>query len=195
MSRGPKNPGGGSPRNPRTPRGPTATTPADAAGAAGATPPWPARVQMALDAGRLRIQAFAVPEVVAVWAKAVSSAHDAQLPGMSVDGALRAAYDAGHLAALAVLATHGLRPGSGPGHHEMAFYGAAAFGYPGLDDLVPDSEEVRRLRKGSMYDPIIAGPTERNHAIAWMQRTLPAIRSALVAKLGQAAAAGLASFP
>jgi hypothetical protein len=76
--------------------------------------------------GRLREQAFSGPEWAAVWRKAVESARDAELPDMSLDGALRSAYDAGHLACLALLASHGLRPGGGPGHHEMAFAGAAA---------------------------------------------------------------------
>jgi hypothetical protein len=62
----------------------------------------------------------------------------------------------------------------------MAFAGAAALGYEALLDLVPDSEEVRGLRKGSMYDPVIAGPEERDHAIQWMRRTLPAVLAALV---------------
>ena len=39
---------------------------------------------------------------------------------------------------------------------------------------------MRRLRKGSMYDPVIAGEKERTMALAWMRRTLPAIRDALV---------------
>lgn len=63
----------------------------------------------------------------------------------------------------------------------MAFAGAAAFGYEGLEDLVPDSMEVRALRKGSMYDPVIAGPEDRDLALDWMRRTLPAIRDALAA--------------
>jgi hypothetical protein len=81
--------------------------------------------------------------VAAVWQKAVESARDAELEGMSVDGSLRAAYDAGHLGALALLAAHGLRPASGPGHHEVAFAGAAALGHESLTDLVPDSMEIR----------------------------------------------------
>jgi hypothetical protein len=139
-------------------------------------------VQLALDNHRLRIQQSSPAAVIGVWQKAVESAHDAVLPGMSIDGSLRSAYDAGFLAALALLAAHGLRPGSGPGHHEMAFYGAAALGYPGLEDLVPDSEEIRTLRRGSMYDPVIAGSGEQRKALQWMQRTLPAIRAALVTK-------------
>jgi hypothetical protein len=122
----------------------------------------------------------------------VDSAKDAALTEISSDGALRAAYDAGHLAALALLAAHGLRTTNGQGHHEMAFTGAAAFGDPGLEDLVPDSSEVRGLRKGSMYDPILAGPKEVLDALTWMRKTLPSIRAALVrfdATLGKSLAA------
>lgn len=142
--------------------------------------PHPDRIQRLIDLGRLREQPAERAQVAAVWQKAVESAGDAALEGLSVDGALRAAYDAGHLAALALLAAHGLRPGGGQGHHEAAFAGAAALGYDGLDDLVPDSMEVRGLRKGSMYDPVIAGPEERDLALAWMRRTLPAIHRALL---------------
>ncbi len=136
-------------------------------------------VQKLLDMGRLRDLPARNGEVAAVWRKAVESAGDAVLPGMSIDGALRSAYDAGHMAALALLAAHGLRPGGGPGHHEAAFAGAAALGYGGLEDLVPDSMEVRGLRKGSMYDPVLAGPADLQRALDWMRRTLPAIHDAL----------------
>lgn len=141
--------------------------------------PWPHGIRRMLEVGRLRAQPATREQVAAVWRKAVESARDAELEGMSTDGALRSAYDAGHLAALALLAAHGLRPGGGAGHHEMAFAGAAALGYEALSDLVPDSAEVRGLRKGSMYDPVIAGPEDRDHALRWMRRTLPAVREAL----------------
>lgn len=39
--------------------------------------------------------------------------------------------------------------------------------------------QVWGLRKGSMYDPVIGGPAERELALAWMHRTLPAIHRAL----------------
>ena len=168
----------------------------DARGAAGAgsAPAWPERVQLLVDGQRLRPQAFSHAEVAAVWQKAVESARDAEIPAMSVDGALRAAYDAGHLGALALLAAHGLRTGGGAGHHEMAFYGAACLGYTDLKDLVPDSEEVRRLRKGSLYDPVIAGPADRQRALEWVRRTLPALRAAILAKV-PSLAAQLAPYP
>ena len=138
-----------------------------------------AGVQKLLELGRLRELPARSEEVAAVWRKAVESAGDAVLPGMSIDGALRSAYDAGHMAALALLAAHGLRPGGGPGHHEAAFAAAAALAYEGLEDLVPDSMEVRGLRKGSMYDPVLAGADELQRALDWMRRTLPAIHHAL----------------
>jgi len=140
----------------------------------------PERIRRLLDLGRLREQPASREQVAVVWQKAVESARDAEIERISIDGALRAAYDAGHVAALALLAMHGLRTGSGHGHHEAAFAGAAALGYEGLDDLVPDSMEVRGLRKGSMYDPVLAGPAERDQALEWMRRTLPAIRQALL---------------
>lgn len=141
---------------------------------------YPQRIKNLLDMGRLRLQPATREQVAAVWRKAVESARDATLEGLSIDGALRSAYDAGHLACQALLAAHGLRPGGGQGHHEATFAGAAALGHDGLDDLVPDSIEVRGLRKGSLYDPVLAGPDDRDHALAWMRRTLPLIRAALV---------------
>ena len=152
----------------------------DEATGSAVTPTWPHQIRLLLDSRRLRDQPSSTAAVAAVWQKAVECAHDAELPKLSIDGGLRLAYDAGHLAALALLAAHGLRTGSGPGHHDLAFYGAAAFGHLGLEHLVPDSEEVRSLRKGSMYDPVIAGRREQKAALAWMQRTLPAIRDALL---------------
>jgi hypothetical protein len=143
-------------------------------------PAWPNQIQLLVTNNRLRPQQSSPPAIAALWNKAVASARDADLPALSTDSALRLAYDAGHLAALALLAIHGLRTGTGQGHHEMAFYGAAAFGDPGLQDLVPDSEEVRGLRKSSMYDPVMAGAKERQIALEWMRRTLPAVRRALL---------------
>ena len=154
----------------------------------------PPRITRLLEMGRLREQAFTREQIGAVWLKAVESARDAELADLSLDGALRAAYAAGHLAALALLAAHGLRPGGGQGHHEAAFAGAAGLGHTQLEDLVPDSEEIRLLRKGSMYDPTVASPNDRDHALKWMRRTLPAIRAALL-EADERLQAGLARYP
>jgi hypothetical protein len=131
---------------------------------------------------RLKRAAATPDTIVALWHKAVESAHDAVLDGMSIDGALRAAYDAGHAAALALLAAHELRTGSGQGHHEVAFSVAGALGGEELRDLVADSAEIRGLRHGSMYDPRKATVEDRDHALDWMRRTLPGIRRAILRK-------------
>jgi hypothetical protein len=144
------------------------------------TSPYSQRIKNLLDMGRLRRQPATREQVAAVWRKTVESARDAALVDLSVDGSLRSAYDAGHLACQALLAAHGLRSGGVQGHHEATFAGAAALGHDGLDDLVPDSIEIRGLRRGSLYDPMLAGPADRDHALAWMRRTLPLIRAALV---------------
>jgi hypothetical protein len=133
-----------------------------------------------LAAKRLRQRAFAPSHVAVLWEKAVGSAHDAHVVGLSRDTSLQTAYAAGHLAALALLAAHGLQPTSAPGHHEVTFAAAAELGR-GLDDLVSDSAEVRALRKGSVYDPILATDDDCKRARAWVRNTLPAVRSALVA--------------
>jgi len=140
----------------------------------------PPRIERMLVLGRLREHAFTAREVAALWEKAVQSGADAELPALSLDGALRSAYHAGHLGCLALLAAHGLRPGGGPGHHEMAFAGAAALGGTHLEELVPESEEVRLLRTGSVYDPTLAEEADREHTLEWVKRTLPAIRTALL---------------
>lgn len=140
----------------------------------------PSGIQLMLDSARLHERPMTAESIAALWQKAVESARDAELPQMSIDGALRSAYDAGHLAALALLAADGLRPASGRGHHEMAFAGAAALGDPALEDLVPDSGKIRRLRGSSMYDPVIAQPDDRVRALQWMRGILPVMRAALL---------------
>jgi len=138
------------------------------------------RIQALIDSKRLHEQEAGPEQVSALWQKAVESAADAELEAISNDGAIRSAYDAGHLAALALLAVHGLRTSSGQGHHEVSFSAASYLTPDTLGDLLPDSMEIRGLRKGSMYDPSIAGIEDRDFAIAWMRRTLPAIRAAIV---------------
>lgn len=131
-------------------------------------------------AGRLRERRAGRQEVITLWQKAVARLHDSALPGISLDGSLEAAYQAAHSACLAVLATRGLRTASGHGHHEMAFAGVAALGVPGLEELIPDSEQVRALRSGSMYDPVLATEEDRARSAAWARSVLPPMRRVLV---------------
>lgn len=149
--------------------------------AAGGQPERPYRIQLLLDSDRLREHAFDRSAVITLWQKAVASASDAVLPGLSLDGALRAAYDAALLAAHAILASRHLRVSSSQGHHEVTFAAVAAYDIPELENLVPDSERVRALRRGSLYDPVLATEGDRERAIAWMRAVLPRMRAALVA--------------
>lgn len=139
----------------------------------------PDRIDRLIDQGRIRRREASASEIVALWRKVTESAHDASLADVSLDGSLRAAYNAGHLACLALLAACNLRPTSGRGHHEIAFTAASLLGGPALSDLVPDSEEVRGLRAASMYDPTLANESDREIAIRWMQRTLPLLLTAI----------------
>jgi hypothetical protein len=43
----------------------------------------------------LRVQSFSRAEVLALWQKAIATAKDASISGLSVDSAIRLAYDAG----------------------------------------------------------------------------------------------------
>ncbi len=147
---------------------------------ASSPPPLPPRVETLLAAKRLRQQSFAASHIAILWEKAVDAAHDANVVGLSRDTSLQTAYAAGHLAALALLAAYGLQPTSAQGHHEVTFAAAAELG-AGIDHLVADSAQVRALRKGSVYDPILATDDDCKRARAWVANTLPAIRSALVA--------------
>lgn len=142
---------------------------------------WPQSVRNLLDDRRLVRVPIKAGGVAAIWEKAVDSASDAALTAISIDGSLRAAYDAGHSAAVALLLAHGLRTGSSRGgHHELAFSVASSLAPRLLPDLVPDSEEVRILRKESVYDPVIAREKDRDKALEWMRHALPAIRKAII---------------
>lgn len=137
-------------------------------------------LQQYVAAGRLRERRAGRLEVIARWQKAMARLRDSALPGISIEGSLEAAYHAAHSACLAVLATRGLRTASGHGHHEMAFAGVAALGVPGLEELIPDSEEVRGLRSGSMYDPVLATEEDRARAVGWARSVIPPMRRVLV---------------
>jgi hypothetical protein len=138
------------------------------------------KIELLLESRRLVEQESLSEDVVTLWDKAVSNAKDAQIPEMSLDGAIQSAYTAALNGCLAFLALKGLRTTTGTGHHEMTFYAVAAHAIPGLEDLVVGSEEVRLLRKGSLYDPVIATETDRTKVVAWTRDLMPKLRAALV---------------
>jgi uncharacterized protein (UPF0332 family) len=133
-----------------------------------------------VNSGALREGSFSEDDVVNLWEKAVTYLNDAQIPQLSIDGAISSAYNAAFNGCLAVLAQNGLRAGSSKSHHENVFAGVKAFGITGLDDLIPESIEFRSLRHGAMYDPALASEADRVRTIKWVKKTLPRLRSAIV---------------
>ena len=156
-------------------------------------PTLPARVQRLLSHGDLaRVDATPV-DVAQIWRKALENAHDAELPDISLEGAIQSAYTAGFNAALCLLLAYGLKTRSGRGHHERTFSVAKELGGARLKDLVAESSEIRGLRAGSVYDPVLADEEDRALAIEWMRKTLPLIREAL-AEADQALAPRLPNY-
>ncbi|MGH7631940.1 MAG: hypothetical protein ACREOF_21610 [Gemmatimonadales bacterium] len=146
----------------------------------GRVPELPPRLRRLLESKRLREQEFTRSDVINLWRRAVESARDAELPGLSLDGSLSSAYDAALNGCQALLAARHLRAAGGQGHHEATFAAVEALGLDGLTDLVPNSEEIRSVRRSSVYDPVLATEADRKKAIVWMRATLPPMRSALV---------------
>jgi hypothetical protein len=140
----------------------------------------PERLAWLIQSKRIVEEPFDRVAVAQLWRKAIDSARDAELDGISLDGAIRAAYDGALAGAFAVLAAYQLRVGSGQGHHEAAFAAVAALELEGLEDLVADSSEIRALRRGSVYDPILATDAGRTKAVAWTHKVLPVFRGALI---------------
>lgn len=140
----------------------------------------PDRIQRLLSSGALKENTFDDSEVAIFWNKAITNAADARLDGISLDGAIQSAYTAVFNASLAVLAHHGLRTGSARNHHENAFAGVDAFAIVGLEDLIPESTEIRSLRRSSMYDPDIADESDRDETLRWLDATLPKMYAALI---------------
>lgn len=140
----------------------------------------PERIDWMIKSGALREGSFSEGEVVNLWSKAMSYAKDAQIADLSIDGAIQSGYAAVFHACLAVLAYHRLRTGTTKNHHENVFAGVNAYDIPGLENLIPESTEIRSLRKGSMYDPVLADETDRANTIKWMLDSLPKMHSAFV---------------
>jgi hypothetical protein len=125
---------------------------------------------------------FDEEQVAGFWAKAVGSFRDAQVPGISPDGALQLAYTAGLQATFAVLASRGLRVKSSASHYK-AFYALQKLDQTQLRRYAASFDELRAIRHESIYEPaedekeIAARVVD---AIETLGDALPAIRAWLV---------------
>jgi hypothetical protein len=125
-------------------------------------------------------------ELAGLWARALSAWHDAGVTGLSTEGAFIRAYDAARQAAVTVLAAHGLRVKSGPGHHYITFYALGALEVLELSDFGTEFEAVRNSRHLAAYeaelDPdVLLGDLARLRCA--IVRFLPVARRHLISQL------------
>jgi hypothetical protein len=94
-----------------------------------------------------RLERFEAPdeEIGGVWANALRAFGDALLASQSLRGRLTDAYDAGRLAAHAIVRCHGLRVRAA-NHHEMTIAAAAMLSDSPLSDALNRLQATRTLR-------------------------------------------------
>jgi hypothetical protein len=108
------------------------------------------RVQSLIDAGRLARESVEDAEVAGLWANAREAFGDAHAAGLSAAGRLLRAYDAGRMAALAIVRAHDLRVRA-MNHHETAIAVAGVLGGDELDVTLGDLDRYRQLRHHLEY--------------------------------------------
>jgi hypothetical protein len=126
-------------------------------------------------------ESFRDEDIVSLWSKAAASYADANVSGLSTDGAFQCIYRAALQAAMATLAAHGLRVKSTANHYK-AFYALQKL----TDVLEPHGlmfNEMRAVRNDSVYEPTHdeAEVAERlSEARASMPASLAALRTAII---------------
>ncbi|WP_420129270.1 hypothetical protein [Longimicrobium sp.] len=103
------------------------------------------RIQNLVDAGRLSRDAAADDEIVGLWTNALQAADDAQVESVSANGRLLRAYDAGRIAAAAVVRSRDLRVRAA-NHHKLTLAVAALVSGPELALAFSEMDGMRRLR-------------------------------------------------
>src|SRR5687767_11050597 len=78
-------------------------------------------VRRHLEGGTLEERGAADDVVAAFWGKAIVAYNDARVASSSLDNRLLRAYDAGRIAALAIVRAAGYRTKGGEGHHYVTF--------------------------------------------------------------------------
>lgn len=108
------------------------------------------RIQNLVDAGRLSRDPASDDEIVGLWTNAVQAFHDAQVESVSANGRLLRAYDAGRIAAAAVVRSRDLRVRAA-NHHELTLAVAALVSGPELALGFSEMDGMRRLRADLEY--------------------------------------------
>ena len=119
-----------------------------------ADPPSNATVRRYLESGMLEPRASDDDEVSAFWRKALVAWEDARLAGSSLDNRLVRAYDAGRIAAFAIVRSAGYRTRGGEGHHYVTFDVARSLVEdPDLRHALDEMSGVRAIRHAVEYEP------------------------------------------
>lgn len=108
------------------------------------------RIQNLIDAGRLAREPAPDDEIAGLWMNAVQAYRDALVEGVSTNGRLVRAYDAGRIAATALVRVHELRVRAA-NHHELTLPVAALLSGPDLARAFNELDGMRRLRADLEY--------------------------------------------
>lgn len=108
------------------------------------------RIQNLVDAGRLSREPAPDDEIAGLWANAVQACQDAHVESLSANGRLLRAYDAGRIAAAAVVRSRDLRVRAA-NHHELTLAVAALVSGSDLARSFNEMDGMRRLRADLEY--------------------------------------------
>ena len=113
-----------------------------------------ATIRRHVDSGTLEVRASDDDEVAAFWRKALVAYADARLARSSLEARLLRAYDAGRIAAFAIVRSAGYRTRGGEGHHYATFDVARSL----VDDsdlrhALDEMSGIRTLRHAVEYEP------------------------------------------
>lgn len=108
------------------------------------------RIQNLVEAGRLAREPAPDDEIAGLWANALQAFADARVAGMSLNGRLVRAYDAGRIAATALVRSRDLRVRAA-NHHEIAVGVAVLLAEESLARALRDFDGVRSVRTGVEY--------------------------------------------
>lgn len=108
------------------------------------------RIQNLVDLGKLAREPAGDDEIAGLWSNALQAFADALIPGLSASGRLVRAYDAGRIAAMAVVRSRDLRVRAA-NHHEMTLAVARLLGGADLGQAVAELDGFRTRRTEVEY--------------------------------------------
>lgn len=108
------------------------------------------RIQSFVEAGWLAEAPASDEEVIGLWSKALGAWGDAHVTANTDEARVIRTYDAGRLAATAVVRAHNYRVRA-QNHHEMTLRTAGALGGDELRRALNEFDRVRRLRSEAEY--------------------------------------------